>query len=225
MNVKIAHIAAIFTVLALAGCANNGPDGGHSEKWYEKHTADMRAEHKWCENQSLDTQMRSKSCTRARRALLSEMLAPKTSANARPKKLTESDVITEMTTYAKLGYAKAQAGLGAYLSSKKEYAKAVYWSDKAAEKGNILAELCLGHIYATGGNGVTKNYTKAFYWRNKAAAQGSAYAENKVGNAYYQGIGVPKSYAKAIYWWKKAAAHGGKLGRRDQKKIDRLEHS
>ncbi|WP_153940712.1 hypothetical protein [Acidithiobacillus thiooxidans] len=68
MNVKIAHIAAIFTVLALAGCANNGPYGGHSEKWYEKHTADMRAENKWCAGQSLDTQMHSKSCTQAERA-------------------------------------------------------------------------------------------------------------------------------------------------------------
>ncbi|WP_455570179.1 tetratricopeptide repeat protein [Acidithiobacillus thiooxidans] len=82
----------------------------------------------------------------------------------------------------------------------------------------------LGYAYSHG-HGVPLDNTISVFWWKKSADQGNVYAENKVGNAYYQGIGVPKSYAKAIYWWKKAAAHGGKLGRRDQKKIDRLEHS
>ncbi|MBU2837114.1 hypothetical protein HF673_15415 [Acidithiobacillus thiooxidans] len=136
MNVKIAHIAAIFTVLALAGCTNNGPYGGHSEKWYEKHTADMRAENKWCAGQSLSTQFHSKSCERAGSAVFYS----KTTANAQPKKLTEAASIAKMTADAKLGNANAQVGLGTYLSSEKEYTKAIYWWKKSAAQGNVYAE-------------------------------------------------------------------------------------
>jgi len=56
----------IFGILALAGCANNnGPYGGHNQKWYEQHTSARHAENKWCGDQSLATQAQSKSCTAA----------------------------------------------------------------------------------------------------------------------------------------------------------------
>ena len=68
MNTKIAGIAIFITVLALAGCADNGPHGGHSEKWYEQHTAARHAENKWCAGQSISTQVHSESCERAGQA-------------------------------------------------------------------------------------------------------------------------------------------------------------
>ncbi len=75
MNAKITGIATIATVLALAGCAHGGPHGGHSEKWYERHTAAMNAENTWCGAQSDSTQMHSKSCERAGQAETAHMYA------------------------------------------------------------------------------------------------------------------------------------------------------
>lgn len=68
MNTKLTSIAIIVTVLALAGCAHNGPHGGHSEKWYEQHTAARHVENKWCAGQSISVQVHSKSCGRSGQA-------------------------------------------------------------------------------------------------------------------------------------------------------------
>lgn len=68
MNAKLTGIAMTAIVLCLAGCAHSGPHGGHSEKWYERHTAAMNAENKWCAAQSISTQMHSKSCERSGQA-------------------------------------------------------------------------------------------------------------------------------------------------------------
>ena len=68
MHAKLTSIATIITVLALAGCAHSGPHGGHSEKWYEQHTAARRMENKWCAGQSFSTQVHNKSCERSGQA-------------------------------------------------------------------------------------------------------------------------------------------------------------
>jgi hypothetical protein len=73
-NAKLAGIVTI-TVLALAGCAKDGPHGGHSEKWYEQHPTAMKAENKWCAGQSPDVQVHSKSCERAGWAATAVMYA------------------------------------------------------------------------------------------------------------------------------------------------------
>ncbi|MHB1643260.1 MAG: hypothetical protein ACYCS8_11490 [Acidithiobacillus sp.] len=59
-------ILCFLGTVLLAGCSiNNGPHGGHTTKWYEKHTAARRVENHWCESQSMSTQMHSKSCARS----------------------------------------------------------------------------------------------------------------------------------------------------------------
>ncbi|MHB1268739.1 MAG: hypothetical protein ACYCY2_14240 [Acidithiobacillus ferriphilus] len=68
MKTKITSIALLATVLSLAGCSGNGPHGGHSEKWYEKHNAARQIENKWCAGQSFSTQIHSKSCERSGQA-------------------------------------------------------------------------------------------------------------------------------------------------------------
>jgi len=47
------------------------------------------------------------------------------------------------------------------------------WNRKAAECGNVRAQLNMGHIYREGRNGVEKNLNTALTWYRKAAEQGS----------------------------------------------------
>jgi len=59
------------------------------------------------------------------------------------------------------------------------YAKGVYWLQKAAQQGVAEAEDTLGDVYYYFGHGVPQNYAKGVYWYQKAARQGVAEAENR----------------------------------------------
>lgn len=87
------------------------------------------------------------------------------------------------------------------------YSQAVYTLRKAAEQGNVDAQLVLGSMYYSG-EGVTRDYSKAVYWLRKAAEQGNADAQCNLGGRYYLGEGVTQDYSQAVYWWRKAAAQG-----------------
>ncbi len=84
-NAKLSTVATFaFAVLFLGGCAeSDGPYGGHSEKWYEQHTAAGRAENHWCAGQSASFQLHNQSCERAGRAATAVMYtkAEKQAAN------------------------------------------------------------------------------------------------------------------------------------------------
>lgn len=86
----------------------------------------------------------------------------------------------------------------------KDYEKAVYWYEKAANQGYATAQNNIGYCYETG-NGVIQDYEKAVYWYEKAAIQDHASAQSHLAGCYYDGKGVPKNYEKAIYWYEKAA--------------------
>ena len=59
-------------------------------------------------------------------------------------------------------------------------AEAVRWYRLAAEQGNVLAQVRLGWMYATGeaGDGGPEDDVLAYMWANLAAAQGSSAAPN-----------------------------------------------
>ena len=63
-----------------------------------------------------------------------------------------------------------QYNLGVDYYQKKDYDKAAYWSEKAAEQGLAEAQLNLGHIYYNYNDiGVSSDWEKALYWYEKAA--------------------------------------------------------
>lgn len=70
MKTKIIGTVLTTVALCLGGCADNGPHGGHTAKWYGQHPSAMKAENKWCEGQSISLQTHSKSCERAKMALI-----------------------------------------------------------------------------------------------------------------------------------------------------------
>jgi TPR repeat protein len=80
---------------------------------------------------------------------------------------------------------------------------------KAAEQGNVNAQLYLATKYRSG-EGVPKDYKKSAYWTKKAAEQGNVNAQYNLGYMYVKGQGVIKDYVEAYAWGNIVAAQGDK---------------
>lgn len=93
----------------------------------------------------------------------------------------------------------------------KDYARAVESLTKAAEQGNVKAQLQLGIRYHIG-LAITRDYQQAVYWYLKAAEQGSASAQLQLGGMYDDGMGVTQDYQQALTWYLKAAEQGNAVG-------------
>lgn len=112
---------------------------------------------------------------------------------------------------ARAGNVDKQAMVGYYyiegIGTQKDYQKAYYWCNKAAEKGDSQAQCNLGYLYDTG-KGVQEDCNKAVYWYKKSAENGFAQGQFNLAYMYESGRGVEKDNNKAIYWFKKAAEQG-----------------
>lgn len=75
---------------------------------------------------------------------------------------------------------------------------------KAAEQGDINAQVSLGQMYLVGRGG-PRNDVKAAHWYGKAAEQGHAEAQVIIGLLYEEGQGVPQDYLEAARWYQKAS--------------------
>ena len=96
---------------------------------------------------------------------------------------------------------------GRRYSDEKNYAKAVFCFEKAAEKGYAPAQASLAYMYSFG-EGVQKDEAKAFSLYKAAADQGSAPAQHIVGLYYRDGNVVKKDLAEAVRWFELSAQQG-----------------
>ena len=87
------------------------------------------------------------------------------------------------------------------------YAEAVKWYRKAADKGFAQAQFNLGLLYYQG-RGVDLDDVEAVKWFRKSADQGVAEAEYMLGFMYDGGIGVQQNDIEAMKWFQKAVDHG-----------------
>ena len=101
----------------------------------------------------------------------------------------------------------AQLTLGNDYLARKDYASAMTWFRKAAEKGNGAAENNVGWLYEKGW-GVNQNYAEAIKWFAKGANHNDPYAQNNLGRLYFEGNGVKQDYAESMKWYRKAAGQG-----------------
>ncbi len=88
--------------------------------------------------------------------------------------------------------------------------KAVGWFMKAAEQGDVSAQLILSDCYYNG-MGVEEDHFEAVRWVRKAAEQGDSVAYWTLGVCYYRDDGVPVSCnnkGEAVRWFKMAAERG-----------------
>jgi TPR repeat protein len=112
------------------------------------------------------------------------------------------------------GDAAAQVQVGdAYAEGKgvaRDPKQAGEWYKKAADQGNISAELHLAVLYRDGAGKIfPRDAEQAAAWYRKAADQGDAGAEGTLGMLYTLGQGVPRSDVDAYFWLDLAASAPG----------------
>ena len=82
----------------------------------------------------------------------------------------------------------------------KDYSKAFYWYQKAANQNNITAQAMLAFMYYNA-QGTAKDIDASIYWNKKAADGGSSYAWGQLGYIYEE----QQNYPNALQCFKKAA--------------------
>lgn len=91
-----------------------------------------------------------------------------------------------------------------------------------AEKGNNIAAMRLGQLYATGNWGIKQDLDKAIQWYSHAAKLGDRYSQMRLGLAYEFGrIGVENDMDLAIRYYKMASESG--IYPDLEEKIEKLE--
>jgi TPR repeat protein len=79
--------------------------------------------------------------------------------------------------------------------------------ERAAEKGDVAAQVNLAVFYLNGW-GTPQNYAAALYWLQSAAKSGSALAHTNLGILYLNGWGLTRDYAEAARNFRLAAERG-----------------
>ncbi len=97
-----------------------------------------------------------------------------------------------------LDYYKA----GQIFTKVEQHEKAMECYLKAAEEGNIEAQLYVSRSYMNG-QWISRNYTKAAYWYKKAADQGNATACGIIAALYYEGNLIEKNIEAALHYAQK----------------------
>ena len=112
---------------------------------------------------------------------------------------------------AEIGCVGAQYTLGLwylhYLHTEyvqKDYAQAAFWLTKAAEQGDMDAQLKLGKMYLKG-QGVPQDDNVAVAWIRKSTEQEHEWAYYQLGMMCLDGQGVSQSDEEAAAWFLKAA--------------------
>lgn len=87
------------------------------------------------------------------------------------------------------------------------YAGALMYFHKAAERGDEDGQFIFGNMYAVG-EGVQQDFRHAAFWYRKAAEKGFALAQYDLGTMYYNGLGLSQDF-KHAYAWLFAASENG----------------
>jgi uncharacterized protein len=102
-------------------------------------------------------------------------------------------------------WAGVEEGLAAY--ARADYAVALRELVPLAERGEVLAMLAVGDMYAAG-QGVPADSAEAVRWYRRAAELSDPTAQVMMGHVYATGFGVPQDHAAAARWYGRAAAEG-----------------
>jgi TPR repeat protein len=88
----------------------------------------------------------------------------------------------------------------------KDYASAIGWFQKIADKGDAKGETPIGlHT----GQGSAQKHAEVHKWLTKTAEQGDPSCQYNVGMMYLEGLGgVAQDHQEALKWFQKAAGQG-----------------
>jgi TPR repeat protein len=85
--------------------------------------------------------------------------------------------------------------------------KSMIWRRKAAEEGQVTAQIDLAAMYYHG-RGMPEDDAKAFYWYDRAAQQGDTEGLFAAGMFYERGDVIAKNHSKAVAMIRQAAHQG-----------------
>ena len=114
--------------------------------------------------------------------------------------------------------------LGEIYYAKGDYFNATKHFKRAAEDGDLNAQLRLGRLYYYVHSGVQPNFVEAAKWFYKAASEENANAQLILGRMYAEGHGVPRDYAEALRWLQKAVANGLEGARFEMNELEKKVH-
>ena len=125
-----------------------------------------------------------------------------------------------LTPLAENGDVRAQSTLGLIYyrggrDVQKDDAQALRWFRLAADRGDAVAQLSLGLMYADG-RGVPQDHDEAAKWYRRAADRGNPQAQYNLGLWYAKGDGGPPNKVRAHMWFNLAAAHFPAADSRDR---------
>lgn len=111
---------------------------------------------------------------------------------------------------AEAGDVQAWVGLGqryqwGSIGAEQDYAKARFWYEKAAAKGNGHAAFQLAQFARNGTDGKKPDAAEAFKWMQQAAENGFVDAQLAVGVMHQNAEGTRKNLVEAFRWYLKAA--------------------
>ncbi|MBL8669075.1 MAG: sel1 repeat family protein [Alphaproteobacteria bacterium] len=124
------------------------------------------------------------------------------------------------------GLTDAEAEVGeAYLSgycggTERDYAQALDWLRKAADKAHDAATINIGAMFDHG-LGVDRDRAEAATWYRRAAERGDTRAQFRLGRMYLKGRGVPRDPVQAFLWMKLAAERSDSLTPEQQRTVTR----
>lgn len=88
-----------------------------------------------------------------------------------------------------------------------DYPRAIEMLTPLAERGEAVAQVKLGLLYARG-EGVSRDDIAAFGWLSRAAEQGLTEAQFELGVMHRDGVGTPVNGKLAVHWFERAAERG-----------------
>lgn len=110
------------------------------------------------------------------------------------------------------------------ISVNQDYGEAERWLEKAANKGEEIAQLNLGFMFEGSYEQVLVDYKRAAYWLTKAANQGNSFAAARVAEMYRDGLGVRQNNSIAKEWFGKLCDIGDQAGCDEYAKINSLRY-
>jgi hypothetical protein len=130
-----------------------------------------------------------------------------------PKAKATEEAIAQLKEAALAGDPCAQRQYGELCASGKDGnvgqddTEAARWYRRAAEGGDLGAQMLLADCLATG-RGMTPDEEEAAKWWQQAAEQGSSFAQHRLACMRAEGRGVLRDMAEAERLWRISAEHG-----------------
>lgn len=127
------------------------------------------------------------------------------------KYINETKGVQWLTKASEQNYVQAQNELGTYYTAKQDFAQALNYYQKAAQRDFAEAQCNLANCYYNG-TGAERSYEKAAELYRQSARNGYPIAQYRLAHCYFHGEGIGQSDDRAADWFDQACENGEQRG-------------